>query len=131
MAQPLVYIDRADVHADALAELQEAIAQLANFVEENEPQLLAYNVYFTADGTQMMVVHVHADPASLDRHMEVAGPRFQRFADLVTLSAIQVSGDPSEKALRQLRDKLRLLGSGDVTVHPPHAGFIRLELGDM
>jgi hypothetical protein len=73
----------------------------------------------------MTVVHVHVDSASLDHHMEVAGPRFAAFADLVRLSSIHIYGEPSEKALAQLRDKVRLLGSGDVIVHRPHAGFTR------
>jgi hypothetical protein len=45
----------------------------------------------------MTVIHVHADPASLDHHMEVAGPRFGRFADLVTLRSIHIYGEPSER----------------------------------
>ncbi|HEX5027761.1 MAG TPA: hypothetical protein VFV56_03015 [Gaiellaceae bacterium] len=110
-----------------LPELKEAISELAEFIEENEPQLLSYNAYFSEDGSQMSVVHVHADPSSLDRHMEIAGPRFARFSDLVTLRSISIYGQPSEHALRQLRGKLRLLGSGDVIVHPPHAGFLRSE----
>jgi hypothetical protein len=57
--------------------------------------------------------------------VEVAGPRFAAFADLVRLSSIHIYGDPSEKALGQLRDKVRLLGSGDVIVHRPDAGFAR------
>ena len=73
----------------------------------------------------MSVVHVHADPASLDRHLEIAGPRFARFAELVTLGSIHIYGRPTENALRQLRDKLKLLGSGDVVVYPRHAGFAR------
>jgi hypothetical protein len=73
----------------------------------------------------MTVIHVHTDPASLDYHMRVAGPRFGRFADLVALRSIHIYGEPSEKAVGQLRDKARLLGSGEVTVHTPHAGFGR------
>lgn len=76
----------------------------------------------------MTVVHVHADSASLDYHMEVAGPRFGRFAELLTLSSIQIFGEPSEKAIAQLEDKVRLLGTGEVTVHPPHIGFGRFEV---
>jgi hypothetical protein len=70
-------------------------------------------------------VHVHADPASLDYHMDVAGPRFAAFADLLTMSSIHVYGEPSEKALGQLLEKADELGSGDVIVHAPHAGFSR------
>ena len=125
MTEPLIYVDVSEVREGVLAELKEAIAELADFIARNEPQLLSYNAYFTDDGTHMSVVHVHADPASLDLHLEIAGPRFTRFAELVMLRSIHIYGRPSENALRQLRDKLQLLGSGDVVVYPPHAGFVR------
>lgn len=124
----LVYVDRSDVSDGALDRLKDAIGALAEFIERNEPQLISYSAYFSDDGRQMTVVHVHADSASLDYHLEVAGPRFARFADLLTLSSIDIYGEPSEKALEELRNKVRLLGSGDVIVHRPHAGFNRLAL---
>jgi hypothetical protein len=125
MSQPLVYLDTSHVRQGSLAQLKTAIKELAEFVKQNEPQLISYGAYFTEDGSQMTVVHVHTDPASLDYHMEIAGPLFRGFADLVTLTSIRIYGDPSDKALGQLRDKVRLLGSGEVIVHPPHAGFAR------
>ena len=128
--QPLVYIDTSEVREGALGQLREAIGALARFVEQNEPQLVSYSVYFSEDGMRMTVVHVHADSASLDHHMEVAGPHFAAFADLVRLSSIHIYGDPSEKALGQLHDKLRLLGSGDVVVHRSHAGFVRFGVSE-
>jgi hypothetical protein len=73
----------------------------------------------------MSVAHVHADAASLDYHLDVAGPLFPRFSDLVTLSSIQIYGEPSDAALEQLREKLRILGAGDVIVHARHVGFVR------
>ena len=125
MSQPLVYVDCSEVREGALEQLKDAIQTLAEFIEENEPQLLSYAAYFSEDGRQMTVIHVHADAASLDCHMDVAGPRFGRFADLLKLSSIHIYGEPSDQALGQLRDKARLLGSGDVTVHRPHGGFSR------
>lgn len=125
MSQPLVYVDTSRVRKGAVIELKSAIKELAEFVEENEPQLLSYSVYLSDDGSEMTVVQAHADPASLDYHMEVAGPRFGRFVDLVTLSSIHIYGEPSTDALEQLREKMRLLGSGEVVVHPPHVGFSR------
>ena len=125
MSQPLVYVDTSEVRPGKLLELKAAIKELAEFVEENEPGLFSYNVYFVESENQMSVVQVHAEPASLDHHLEVAGPLFRRFADLVTLSSIHIFGEPSETALGQLREKLRTLGAGDVIVHQPHAGFVR------
>jgi hypothetical protein len=119
MSQPLVYIDTSDVREGALEELKSAIGELTDFV--------SYAVYFSQDGNQMTVIHVHPDSASLDFHMDVAGPRFGRFADLLTLSSIRVFGEPSATAIKQLEDKVRLLGTGEVTVHPLHAGFGRFD----
>ena len=123
MSQPLVYIDCSEVREGAVEQLRDAIRALAGFIEENEPRLVSYAVYFSEDGRQMTVMHVHADSASLDYHMDVAGPRFGSFAELLTLSSIHIYGEPSDKALGQLR----VLGSGDVIVHRPHAGFNRFQ----
>ncbi len=102
--------------------------ELVDFVEANEPRLIAYTVYFNGDGTRMTVVHVHPDTASLEYHMEVAGPVFHRFVELVTLSSIQIYGEPSEKVLELSREKARLLGNGEVAADALHAGFARFAL---
>jgi hypothetical protein len=125
MSQPLVYVDRSKVRDGALVELKAAIAELAGFVREQAPQLLAYGVYFCDDYTEMTVVHVHPDAASLDGYLDLAGSRFARFGDLLTLSSIHLYGEPTAEALGQLHEKMRLLGSGEVVVHAPLAGFSR------
>jgi hypothetical protein len=127
MSDAIVYVDTSVVREGALEQLKEGIKELADFIEGNEPQLIAYNVYFSDDGSTMTVVHLHADAASLDYHLEVAGPAFRRFVDLVTLSSIQIYGEPSAKALEQAHQKARLLGGGaPVEVGTLHAGFSRL-----
>jgi hypothetical protein len=126
MSQPLVYIDTSEVRAGALGELKVAIEELVAFIDANEPRILTYHVYLSEDGTQMTVVHLHPDSASLDYHMDVAGPAFRKFAHLLTMSSIRIYGEPSERALRQLHEKAQMLGCEDVTVHRPHAGLARL-----
>jgi hypothetical protein len=128
MSQPLVYVDTSEVREGALEELKDAIRELADFVETNEPQLISYNVYFSDDGSRMTVIHVHPDSASLDYHIDVAGARFGGFADLLTLSSIHIYGEPSATAVRQLREKVQLLGSGDLIVQALHVGFSRFRL---
>ena len=122
----IVYIDISEVRQGALDELKAGVQDLADFIEAKEPQLIAYNVYFSNDGTRMSVVNVHPDSASLEYHMEVAGPLFRRFVELVTLSSIHIYGEPSEKALKQAHEKARLLGGGAVEVEALHTGFTRL-----
>ncbi len=125
MPGPLLYIDSAEIREGALGNLKPAIEELASFVEANEPQLIAYNIYLSDDGARMNVMHLHRDSASLEYHMDVAGPAFQRFVDLVTLLSIHIYGDLSERVLTQLRDKAQLLGGASVVVHSHHAGFSR------
>jgi quinol monooxygenase YgiN len=125
MSKELVYVDTSEVQKGALDELKSAIKELVEFIEANEPQLLAYNVYLSEDGGKMTVVNIHPDSASLEYHMEIAGPVFRRFVGLITLSSIRVYGEPSDKAVTQLHDKARLLGCEDVVVQGPHAGFTR------
>ncbi len=122
----IVYVDTADVREGALEELKEAIKELVDFVDANVPRVLAYNVYFSDEGSRMTVVHVHPDAESLEHHMEVAGPVFRQFVELVTLSSIQVYGEASERLLNQLHEKARLLGRGVAVIADDlHAGFSR------
>lgn len=125
MLDAIVYVDTAEVREGALEELKEGMRELVAFAQANEPRLLAYNVYFNDDGTRMTVVHVHPDSASLEHHMEVAGPFFRRFVELVTLSSINVYGEASEGLLAQLQEKAHLLGRGAVEIDALHAGFTR------
>jgi hypothetical protein len=126
MSDAIVYVDTSDVREGALDELKEGMKELVAFVEANVPRIIAYNVYFSDDGARMTVMHVHPDAASLEYHLEVAGPLFRRYADLVTLSSIQIYGEPSEKALELSRAKAQLLGQGaELVVEPLHAGFSR------
>lgn len=122
MTDLIVYVDRSVVRDGKLDELEPAMAELAEFVEANEPEILAYNVYFSADDDRMTVMHMHAGQASLERHMEVAGPKFPPIGEFIELESIDVYGRPSEDLVQQLRDKASDLGSGRVSVHDLHRG---------
>jgi hypothetical protein len=126
MAAPIFYIDTSEVREGHLEELKTAMQGLAEFVNNNEPRLLGYNVYFNRDGTRMTVVHVHPESASLEYHMKVAGSLFPRYAHLVRLVTIDVYGEPTDAVLEQLRNKAQTLGSASVTVHELHAGVDRI-----
>jgi hypothetical protein len=123
------YLDTSEVRPGKLEELKEAMAALASFVEQNEPQILSYSVFFSDDGTTMKVLHLHSDVGSLELHLKVAGARFPAVAPLITMKTIDVFGRPTEELLARLRAKAQLLGTGtgtgSVIVHDIHAGFAR------
>jgi hypothetical protein len=129
MSDAILYVDFSEVREGALDELKAGMTALAEFVEANEPRIIAYNVYFDDDGTTMTVVHAHPDSASFEYHMEVAGPLFRELAELVRLSSIHIYGDLNEKVLTLTHEKARLLGQGEVVVHALHAGFTRFAVG--
>jgi hypothetical protein len=125
MADPLIVLDTSEIRDGKREELERGIAELATFVETNESDPIAYEVYFGDDGRLLTVLQVHPDSASMERHMELAGPVFAKFADLVVLRTIDIYGSPSEKVVEQLRRKAELLGTATVTLHDREAGFTR------
>lgn len=125
MSEPIIYVDQSEIRDGKLEELETAMNELVEFVESNEPQLIAYNVYFNRDRKRMTVVHVHSDPESLEFHMKVAGGKFPRFADFIRMVSIDIYGNPGEQLVERLEGKAEMLGSGTVRVHDFHDGMAR------
>ena len=61
--------------------------------------------------------------------MNVAGPAFRKFTELVKLSKLDIYGKPSSALLEQTHRKAQLLGNASVVVNELHAGFTRIEPG--
>jgi len=127
MSEPIVSIDTSQIREGKLDDLKEAVVELVAFVESNEPRPIIYAIYFDEAATRMTVAQVHPDSESMEHHMTVAGPAFAGFSELVTLSTLDVYGEPSEALLEQLRRKVQLLGPATVVVHDLQAGFARLD----
>ena len=125
MSSLLLVVDSSDIHVGKLEEVKAGVVDLVAFVEENEAEPLAYDIYFDEAGTRMTVVQIHPDSASLERHLTVAGPVFRRFTDLLKLREVDVYGDASKAAIEQIRGKAQLLGDAPVRVHDLYAGFSR------
>jgi hypothetical protein len=127
MIEPIVYIDRSEILNGKLKELEEGISRLVDFVDSHEPQLISYGFFINEEVMRMTVVAVHPDSASLELHMEIAGPEFRKLAELIELMTIEVYGRPSNKALKQLQEKAEMLGEGgSVVVQEPQVSFARL-----
>jgi len=121
----ILSIDCSEVRNGKLEQLRLAMKALVDFVDANETRPLAYEVFFSDDGTRMTVVQVHPDSAAMEFHMSVAGAEFAKVKDLLTLSAIDIYGTPSATLLDQMRQKAHLLGGASLAVHDLHAGFTR------
>jgi hypothetical protein len=126
MSEPIVSIDTSEVRPGRLDEVNATFIELAEFVDANEAQPIAYQVYLNEDESVVTVLQVHPDSASMEFHMDVAAAVFAKFKDLLTLVTMDVYGKPSEELLERMRNKARMLGTARVGVHELHAGFTRL-----
>ena len=126
-SEPIVYIDHSDVREGSLEELESGVRRVVDFIEAREPRLIAYGFYIDEDAMKMTVVAVHPDPASLELHLDIGSDEFRKLAHLLTLTAIECYGRPSDKALEQLRQKAAMLGDGGTIVSLDRsAGFARI-----
>jgi quinol monooxygenase YgiN len=122
---PLVVIDSSEIREGKIDELKAALTQLVEFVEANEAEPIAYSIYLDEDGSRMTVMQIHPSSASMEFHLRLAGPIFQKFTDLLVLSRVDFYGTPSDALLEQMRQKAGLLGNAPVVVNELHAGFAR------
>lgn len=125
----IVAIDSSEIREGKLEELKTGLTELVEFVEANESEPIAYRIYIDEDGSRMTVIQIHPSSASMELHMRLAGPIFQRFTELVVLSRIDFYGRPSEALLEQMRQKADVLGNASVVVNELHAGFARFGTG--
>jgi hypothetical protein len=125
MPNPILVVDNSEIREGKFEEVKVAFEDLVAFVEANEAEPLAYNIFFDEAGTQVTVVQIHPNPESLERHLVIASPMFRRFGDLLSLGRVDIYGRPSKAALEQMRSKAQLLGNASVVVHELHSGFSR------
>ena len=127
MSGPFIFIATNRLKPGAYEAERRRVPGLVEFIEAGEPQLLAFNEYVNAERTEVTVVQVHPDAASMEFHMGVVGERAAK-AYAETLDAtteVQVFGAPSDAVLEVLRAQA---GAGvALRVHPEHlGGFTRI-----
>jgi hypothetical protein len=129
-SEPIVYIDHSDIREGALEELRAGVRRLVEFIEEREPQLVAYGFYIDEVAMRMTVVAVHPDPASLELHLDIGGEEFLKLGHLIRLTGIECYGGPSRRAAAKLLQKAEALGDGGTVVSIGRfAGFTHLPPG--
>jgi len=123
---PFIFIATNRLKPGKLGDERVRVPGLVEFVEANEPRLLAFNEYVDEEGTEVAVVQVHPDADSMAFHMEVVAERAAAaYAETVeATTGIEVFGAPSDAVLEMLR---RQAGAGvPLRVKPLHlGGFVR------
>ena len=111
MSGPFIFIATNRLKPGKLDEEKARVPGLVEFIEANEPRLIAFNEYANEDGTEVAVVQIHPDAASMAVHMEIiAGRAASAYAETVdATTGIQVFGTPSDAVVEMLR---RQAGAG-------------------
>jgi hypothetical protein len=122
MSSPFIFIATNRLKAGQLDGERRRVPGLVEFIEANEPRLIAFNEYVNEAGDEVTVVQIHPDAESMEAHMEIVRERAQQ-AYAETLEAtvrIQVFGRPTAAILETLR---RQAGSGvEISVNGEHLG---------
>src|SRR6266576_807827 len=105
MSGPFIFIATNRLKQGKLEEERTRVPGLCDFIEKNEPRLMAFNEYANEEGTEVGVVQVHPDTDSFEFHLGVVRERAARAYEetLEATTSIQVFGTPTESILEMLR----------------------------
>jgi quinol monooxygenase YgiN len=103
MAEAFIYIGTMTIRPGKLEEARKHIAELIDFVETNEPRMIAFHCFLDEAASTLAVVQVHPDSASMEFHLEVNAKHFTTAFDyLESQVSEQYYGPISETLAAQL-----------------------------
>jgi quinol monooxygenase YgiN len=127
MDMPIVYIDHSEIHSGKLQDVTAAVSALVDFVERSEPRLLSYGFHLDPEASEMTLVAIHQDSASLQYHLQIGSPEFRKFGQYIDLRLIEVYGEPTVAVRQLLQEKAEMLGrDAKVVVRERSVGFARI-----
>jgi hypothetical protein len=122
MTGPFIFIATNRLKQGRLDSEKKRLPELIDFIQANEPRLIAFNEYANEDGTEVAVVQVHPDADSMVFHMELIAERAaSAYADTIDATTnIDVFGTPSDTVTDMLR---RQAGAGvPMSINAHHIG---------
>ncbi len=75
MSGPFIFIATNRLKEGKLEDERDRVPGLVEFIQENEPRLLAFNEYANEEGTEVGVVQVHRDAESMESHMKTVAEK--------------------------------------------------------
>jgi hypothetical protein len=135
MIKPLIFVSTWKIREGRLEDYKQFSKELIEHIKAKEPQLIAFNMYFNEDETEMTSIQVHPDAASMDFHLQVLANVIGKDmiawidrADFLEPKHIEIYGAPSAKLLEA--DQPFVEAGIPQSVKPLHfAGFTRSTAG--
>jgi len=117
----IVFVGTHRIHEGKLGIAKEASADLAQFVRDNHPRVLHFEIYIDDATREMTVIQIHLDEESLMLHQQLAGDRLARAYEFLDTVEVRMFGNPSESF-----KEAAMGGRAEVSFATPYTGFSRL-----
>ena len=83
MSAPFVYVSITSVKPGRLEALRAQLAEVVDFVETNEPRMIAFHTFLDEPGRTLTIVQLHPDSSSMEFHMQVNAKHFATAFDFL------------------------------------------------
>jgi hypothetical protein len=122
MSGPLIFIATNRLREGAFDAERARVPGFVDFIERNEPRLIAFNEYVDEERSEVTIVQVHPDARSMENHLGVVRERAtEAFEEtLVGTTRVEVLGTPSDEMMRSLRAQAG--DSFELRIRPLHLG---------
>jgi hypothetical protein len=122
MPGPFIFIATSRLRDGRFSAGQQRVPELAEVIEASEPRLIAFSEYVDEDRSQVSVVQIHPDAASMEFRLEVVGDHARRACaqTLAATTGIQALGTPAGSILRMPQQQAR--AGAPLSINPLHLG---------
>jgi quinol monooxygenase YgiN len=125
MAEAVAFVSHFRVKPGRIEDFRPVARAAMERLEAEKPQTLVFLGFVDDDRGTVSWMHVFADQAALDLHVEGSDERARTIADLVEPVGWEIYGRPSEQVLETFRQLATSTGAG-LTIEPDFlGGFIR------
>lgn len=132
VSQPFIAIATLGIKEGKLEDFTRSYREVVETVKEHEPRMIAFHGFVNDEGTEMTIIQVHPDTASMDVHMQVLRDKLAEHVaralgpELIEPTRVEYYGTPSETALEMDRQ----IPGFAVGIKPVHVGgFTRTTTG--
>src|SRR5919106_1472847 len=103
MTGPFIFMSKSKIREGKREDFKRALREMAEFVEANEPRVVAFEAYLNDDGTEATGVQVHPDADSMAFHMQVAFAKIAGFDQYLDTQSVEVYGVPNDAVLGMMK----------------------------
>ena len=132
MTGPFIFMSQSKIREGKLEDFKRALGEMAEFVEANEPRVIAFEAYLSDDGTEVTGVQVHPDADSMAFHMQATFEKIVEFDQYLDTQSVDVYGLPNDAVLGMMKQIGEQAAGSTMAVNVrtnPVGGFTRASVG--